>query len=238
MEAPEAIALGHVDALNIADGFPVEYEWYYRFLNCGLRLPISTGTDWWEYDHNRVFVRVRGGFTYESWLAGLREGRTFVSNGPLLELTVNGEGPGAVLKGSRAKVVARAVSRVPFEQLEIVQDGAVVAQKTSVGGLEARLEWEAPIERHGWIAARVGGKTLTRTGYRVFAHTNPVYVEGPRPLARRQESCRALVQEIEDSMRFIRKNYKFASEADQALALGRFEEGRQFYAARAAQGDR
>ena len=46
------MALGHVDALNIADGFPVEYEGYYRLLNCGFRLPISSGTDWWEYDNS------------------------------------------------------------------------------------------------------------------------------------------------------------------------------------------
>ena len=76
---------------------------------------------------------------------------------------------------------------------------------------------------------------MTRTGYRVFAHTNPVYVEGAGPLTRRGESCKAAVKEIEDSMEFIRKNYRFASEADQALALGRFEEGRRFYAKLAAE---
>ena len=31
-------------------------------------------------------------------------------------------------------------------------------------------------------------------------------------------------------MRYIRKNYKFAGQADQALAVGRFEEGRAVYA--------
>jgi len=230
MEAPVAIALGHVDALNIADGFPVEYEWYYRFLNCGLRLPISTGTDWWEYDHNRVFVKVQGAFAYESWLEGLRAGRTFVTNGPLLELTVNGLGPGTVLKGPRRLlVVAKAISRVPFEQLEIVHNGRVAAQKTATNQREATLEYDLAAGPSCWVAARVGGETKTRTGYKVYAHTNPVYVEAARPLPWRQESCRALVKEIEDSMQFIRKNYRFASEGDQALALGRFEEGRRFY---------
>ena len=231
MEAPVAIALGHVDALNIADGFPVEYDWYYRFLHCGFRLPISSGTDWWEYDHNRVFVQIKGDFGYESWLTGLRAGRTFISNGPLLELTVNGQGPGAVLNHPRrAKVVARAISRVPFDRLELIHDGAVVTQKSAANQGEAILEWELPIECSGWIAVRVGGTTETRTGFPVFAHTNPVYIQAARPLARRQESARTLAAEIEDSMRFIRKNYQFASEADKALALGRFEEGQRFYA--------
>jgi len=237
MEAPVAAALGVADALNIADGFPVEYDWYYRFLNCGFHLPISTGTDWWEYDHNRVFARVEGAFTYDSWLAGLRAGRTFVTNGPLLELTVNGEGPGASLRSvKRVRVRARAISRVPFERLEIVHDGAVVADRAASNGSEALLEWEAPVERSGWIAARTGGATRTRTGYPVFAHTGPVYLRAARPPARRAESARGWAAEIESSKVFIRKNYKFASQADQALALGRFEEARRYYASMASQG--
>ncbi len=238
MEAPVAVALGLVDALNIADGFPVEYDGYYRFLNCGFRLPISTGTDWWEYDHNRVFVRVEGSFGYESWLAGLRAGRTCVTNGPLLELKVNGRQPGEALPGGRRlQVVAKAISRVPFERLEIVRNGEVVAQKIADLRQEAALEWECPATRQaGWIAARVGGATMTRLGYPVFAHTNPVYYSGVPPTALRQEAARAWAGEIESSMRFLQKNFRFAYEADRAFALGRFEEGRRFYAGLAREG--
>jgi hypothetical protein len=162
MEAPVAIALGRVDALNIADGFPVEYEWYYRFLNCGLRLPKSMGTDWREYDHNRLFVQVRGAFSYETRLAGLRAGRTFVSNGPLLEVSVNGQGPGAVLKNARrARVIARAASRVPFEKLEIVHDGAVASQKAAMnqreGGGRDSYAHRAPVFRAHESRAHRGG---------------------------------------------------------------------------------
>lgn len=232
MEAPVAIALGHVDALNIADGSPVEYDWYYRFLNCGFRLPVSTGTDWWEYDHNRVFVRVKGAFRYESWIAGLRAGRTFISNGPLLDLAVNGKGPGETVSAAGPlRVLARAVSRVPFERLELVHDGAVVAGETAFRQREAKVEYEIPRASTGWIAARVAGHTETPTGYPVFAHTNPVYVKGSGPPGRRTEAAAALAQQIENSVGFIRKYYRFASEADRALALGRFEQGRSFYAA-------
>jgi hypothetical protein len=228
MEAPVAIALGHVDALNISDGSGVDYEWYYRFLNCGFRLPISTGTDWWEYDHNRVFVQVAGKFSYESWIAGLRAGRTFISNGPLVEFRVNGKGAGATVRAAGPlKVVARAVSRVPFERLEIVQDGAVVAEQAAVEQREARLEREIRVESSGWIAARVGGSTMTRTGFRVFAHSGPVYVTASRPRARRGEAIAAVMAQMDKSVEFIRKNYRFAGEAEQAVALGRFAEARE-----------
>jgi hypothetical protein len=237
MEAPVAIALGHVDALNISDGSGVDYEWYYRFLNCGFRLPISTGTDWWEYDHNRVFVQVEGRFSYESWIAGLRAGRTFVSNGPLLDFRVNGRGPGATVRGGgRMKVTARALSRVPFERLELVHDGVVVAEQTAVNQREARLEREITVESSGWLAARVAGSTATRRGYPVFGHTGPVYVTTSRPPAQRREATAAVLAQLDRSVEFIRKNYRFASEADQALALGRFAEGREWYARVGAEG--
>ena len=236
MEMPTAVALGHVDAFNLADGNEADYARYYQLLNCGFRLPASSGTDWWIYDHNRVFVQVEGSFNYDSWIAGLRAGRTFVSNGPLLSLTVNGKGPGSVLEGpERLTVVARALSRLPFDRLEIVRDGIVVAEALAHNQREARLQEEIPVERGGWLAARIRSEARTHAGYTVFAHSSPVYYTLKGTLARRAEAAGSFVDDIEQSIRFIRKNYRFASEADKALAMGRFEEGRAFYAKLVAQ---
>jgi hypothetical protein len=231
METPVAIALGHLDAYNLGDGLDAQYERYYQFLNCGFRLAASSGTDWWIYDHNRVYVQVEGGFTYDTWIAGLRAGRTFVTNGPLLELTVNGRAPGATLEASRPlQVRARALSRLPFDRLEIVQDGEVVAEQAALRGREAILEREIPVERGGWIAARVASGAKTYAGYGVFAHTSPVYYRVPGTPHRLARAAGAFIDELEASIRYIRENYKFASQADQALALGRFQEGRSVYA--------
>ena len=237
MEMPVAVALGYVNAFNFADGLDADYERYYGLLNCGIRLPVSSGTDWWIYDHNRVFVQVEGAFSYDAWIAGLRAGRTFVSNGPLLELRVNGKGPGQTLETDRPlQITARAVSRLPFERLELVQNGRIVADQPAVQQREAKLEREILPARGGWIAARVASSTKTHAGFRVFAHTSPVYYRTPGTAFRRAEAAGSYVDEIEESMQYVRKNYRFASEADLALTLGRFEEGRKFYAQLAAQG--
>jgi hypothetical protein len=234
METPVAVALGNVNAYNLADGLDANYARYYRFLNCGIRMPASSGTDWWIYDHNRVFVQVAGPFNYDTWIAGLRAGRTFVSNGPLLEFTVNGEAAGTLLElredAAPLRVSVRAISRIPFERLEIVRDGEVVADQVSVGGREASLDREIPVAQGGWIAARVSGSTKTHALTTVFAHTSPVYYRVAGTPSRRAEAAGAFVDEIEESVRFIRKSYKFASQADMAVALGRFEQGRSFYA--------
>jgi hypothetical protein len=230
MEAPIAVAHGVVNAYNLGDGKDADYDRYYRFLNCGFRLPASTGTDWWIYDHNRVFVQVEGEFTYDSWIAGIRAGRTFISNGPLIEFTVNGKPAGSTLPASeRLQVKARAISRLPFDRLQIVRDGVVVAEQAAVNRREANLEREIPVDQAGWIAARVESSAKTHALFGVFAHTSPVYYRVEGTPARRAEAAGAFIDEIEQSVRFIRKSYKFASEADRAVALGRFEAARQIY---------
>ncbi|MFN7933597.1 MAG: CehA/McbA family metallohydrolase [Bryobacteraceae bacterium] len=231
IEIPVAAALGLVNAYNVADGLAADYERYYRLLNCGLPITASTGTDWWIYDHNRVFVQVEGPFTYDSWIAGLRAGRTFVSNGPLLLLTVDGKGPGStVAPRGKIQVSAEVVSRIPFERIEIVRDGRVVADQPSVGGTEVRLERELEVEEGGWIAARVSGSAKTYAGYPVFAHTSPVYLRVDGTPYRKAEAIGACVDEVERSMRLIAKTYRFDSDGQRAMAVGKFREGREAFA--------
>ena len=232
MEPPVAAILGLLDAFNIADGLEADYRRYYQLLNCGLPIPVSTGTDWWIYDHNRVFVQVRGGFNYENWIAGMRAGRTFASNGPLLEFTVNGQGPGSTIEhAGKIKVVAQAISRIAFERVEIVKDGEVVADQPAVAGRHVLLEREIQIDEGGWIAARISGGSKTYAGYSAFAHTSPVYLRVSGTAHRKAEAAGAFIDEIERSARLMRKTFKFASDADRAVAIGRFEEARRKFGA-------
>ena len=49
MEAPVAAALGKLDAFNLFDPYQwidQEYKLWYHLLNCGFKLPASTGSDW------------------------------------------------------------------------------------------------------------------------------------------------------------------------------------------------
>ena len=74
---------------------------WYRYLNCGFRLTATAGTDkmttFVTVGANRVFARVEGEFTYQNWIDALKQGRTFVTNSPVLSFAVNGREPGATL---------------------------------------------------------------------------------------------------------------------------------------------
>ena len=106
-ELPVDLALGQIDAVDVFSQHP---EWpsldlWYRLLNCGLKCPISAGTDASLNSKtaaipggSRVYVRTDGELTYESWLQNLKRGRTFATNGPLVEFRVDGKQPGEDLR--------------------------------------------------------------------------------------------------------------------------------------------
>ena len=74
--------------------------------------------------------------------------------------------------------------------------------------------------------------TSQSTDYRrtEYWRSTPVYVEVDGTPHRRAEAAGAFVDEIEESVQSIRIHYAFAKDADRALAIGRFEEGRAVFA--------
>src|SRR5262249_42713342 len=100
---------------------------YYHVLNCGLRLPPSAGSASGvlpnPVGYNRAYVCIEGELTYEKWCEGLRAGRSFVSNGPLLRARANGQWPGYVFSADRpisVQLEARLDSRDPIDRVELV----------------------------------------------------------------------------------------------------------------------
>src|SRR5262249_9135504 len=77
---------GRLAALTVFDGSRRGSfeETYYRYLNIGLRMPISTGTDWFVYDFARVYARVPDKLIASRWLEALKAGNCQATNGPLL----------------------------------------------------------------------------------------------------------------------------------------------------------
>ena len=157
---------------------------WYRLLNCGFRLPASAGTDVFL---NRMRSRLPGGdrayvhltepFSFGTWVRGLKAGRSFVTNGPMLEFTANGRflGDTVVLAGSReVRVLAKAESAGPLSRIEVVHNGVVVANGVvDAAGRSASVDRVVSIARSGWLGARVYGTGASQ------AHTSPIYVEVP-----------------------------------------------------------
>jgi len=188
-EVAADVALGKIDAVEInMQAWPIHvYEWY-RYLNCGYRVTAVGGTDKMSAQMPggavRTYARLEPGqpVTFDAWAAAVRAGRTFTTTGPLVELAVEGKGPGEALPlpagGGSVHVRATAESVVPFSALEIVVNGRVVAERRSAQGTY-RCTLDEPIAVPGsaWIAARVTGEMRGWVGSPriVAAHTTPVY---------------------------------------------------------------
>ncbi len=158
-------------------------ELYYRYLNCGFRIPAVSGTAYGLMatyaGFNRAYAKVEGEFSYDNWFDAVEAGRTFATNGPMMRFTVDGKDPGAEIafgKGEAATVTVNveATTMNSLEKLEIIQDGEIVA--TIEGGKDIKrlvLEKQLTFKQSGWIAAR--SFEIHNPGQR-FAQTSPVYV--------------------------------------------------------------
>ncbi len=211
---PVDVALGKVDYLEVmgfSDHLITAGVWY-RLLNNGFRIPAGAGTDAMANFASlrgpvglvRVFVGSGPRLTHRSWLAALKSGRTFVTNGPVLAFTLNGREPGAELvfpegvHQVRARVSLRSI--VPVDHLEIVANGAVVATlPITEGGMSADTTVTLPVARSGWFTLRAYHPQPSPAVLDLypFATTSPVYVTvGGRPV-RSAPDARFFVQWIE-----------------------------------------
>jgi hypothetical protein len=194
-EPATLISTGRADALeSLAVGQDLMYLHYYWYLNAGFRVPIAGGTDKMSsgvpIGLSRTYTRLRpdDDFGYDAWCAALRAGRSYMSSGPLLRLTVDGAGLGDTVQlpdaGSTVTVEVTAVSIFPMFRLELVHSGRVIASANSESGThELQINENVTIDKPGWICARVdGGGPEHLTRHRdewqraIMAHTSPVYI--------------------------------------------------------------
>ena len=156
---------------------------YFQLLECGLRIPPTAGSGSGEspnpVGYNRVYVHVDGELTYQKWWQGLRAGRAFVTNGPLLNPSVEGELPGHVFQAEASakpefEIGLTLSTREPIGYVEIVKDGnvehSIPFDTYAKSGKLPKLQFD----RSGWFLIRAV-TDLPKT-YR-FAMTGPYYVE-------------------------------------------------------------
>jgi hypothetical protein len=179
------VATGRADAVEILNHTDDRLLEYYRYLNSGYRLPLVGGTDKMSsgvpVGLYRTYARLDEEFSYEAWCRAVRAGRTFLSGGPLVTLSVDGCEPGGTVELSgpgTVSVNATARGVFPLRTLEIVRDGEVVARAEANGERRVGISEELRIDGHSWIACRAFGADhhLDDWGRPVFAHTSPVYI--------------------------------------------------------------
>lgn len=186
-------------------------DWY-RYQNIGYQLPLVAGSDKMAASsllggiRTYAFLGARP-FTYETWMEAVRSGNTFVTVGPLVEFSVQGQPAGGMIdlpnSGGTIDVEWSVQSvNVPIAEVEIVVGGDV-ADRVEVGNVfSASGHRSILVTSSTWVALRVRGSYRGRSGD-IAAHTSAVQVlVGGRPIFVETEALAVLAQ-IEGAMAYV-----------------------------------
>ena len=227
------VLTGRLHALNVFDGSRRDKyaDTYYRYLNIGVHMPISTGTDWFMYDFSRVYAKVPGQLTIPSWLEAVKSGHCQATNGPLLSLKVNGKTIGEVVQLKKAgmlTVEADAIGRDDFSVLQIIHNGKVIAaEKTKRfdGGYSARIKKTLRTEEPGWFAVRIDSNNTNAFEKQLYAHSSPVYVRVNGKDRFDVDAARTLLNMVEEGRAAIASQGTFSAKSKRNTVLALYDAG-------------
>ena len=161
---------------------------YYTLLNTGLRLPPSAGTANGVHPvpagFGRVYVHLPDGFSLSNWIAGLKAGRSFVTTGPMLYATLDGEAPGKEFESKDAgtfelKCELKSEKRLAYG--EVILNGQPITllrpqnKPLDTGAFSSNVKSKVEVPRSGWVAVRFWEPRPD--GQSRFVHSAPWYVE-------------------------------------------------------------
>ncbi len=190
---PVDAALGKLDYIEVvgfSDHKSTAAVWY-RLLNLGFHLPTGAGTDAMAnfaslrgpVGMNRVYVQMPAGpLKMDAFLDGLRRGRAFATNGPLLRFSLGGQPIGGEVKLEQPGDVpftAAMASIVPVDHLEVVCNGRVAHAMELAGSRTAStVEGSLHLEKSGWCVLRAWAEHAEHPVLDIYpyATTSPVYI--------------------------------------------------------------
>jgi TolB protein len=250
---PVDVALGKVDyyeALGFVDDPMATARVWYQLLNCGFRLPAGAGTDAMAnfaslrgpVGMNRVYVRSGGRLEHARWLGALKAGRSFATNGPLLELTVDHRGLGEEIAlpegGGEVTARIRLRSNVPVDHLEVVRNGEVVHRVPLAGDRTSAVATvRLPVERSGWLLLRARSD---RAIYPVldlypYATTSPIYLTVGGRAARSRSDAEYFVAWIDRMRGAVEAHREWNTEEEKRDALEMLGKARAEFERRAGE---
>jgi len=227
-----------VKGFGLRGGGPMWYD----MLNCGARIPLVGGTDKMSAARvvggsNRTYAKVAG-WDHTGFMAGLRSGATFVSNGPLLQLTANGRPIGSDLRfagdgPAEVRVEASCTSQRPIKYFELIRDGKVVVSLRVPPGRErSDIVKNLTFARSGWLAARARHDRADPENWEraiTAAHSSPIYVTVAGKLPAVKGSAEYLVARMDMTLQWAEKTAVWSTPQSKARAMKGFEQAREFY---------
>lgn len=234
-----------VELLQFAVYRGIGLEGWYHMLNAGYHFPAIGASD---YPYCRALGDCRTyaycgqqGADFSAWNRAIQQGRCFMTTGPLVELSVNGQLPGDTLAlpagGGKVRITARVESpTAEVSELLLLAGGEVVARKElpPEAAREKAVTWtvDLPVKQGTWLALRARS---TGPGGRenVEAHTNPLWITVGGKGQVNQASVRWLLARLEERIAF----HTARDFPQKAKVLAWFEQSRKVLLGQLVEGD-
>jgi len=244
-------ALGTTDAVEWSDAGRGLFVPWYAVLDNGFRIAATGGEDSISSMHQtklvgsvRTYVYTGAkGLDMHAWFQGVREGRAFVTTGPLVLLKVNGMLPGDDVKlpasGGDVEVTGWVRSIVPIEHVSLVFNGQVV-EKIPASGDRKSVDFtrKLKVNRSGWYHLRAEGAPADRYPLDTrcpLGFTNPVWVTVGNQPVRSRAAADYSIRWIDILESMARQWPGWRSEKEKSHVFAQFEEARNIYRQRAAE---
>jgi hypothetical protein len=195
---------------------------YYRYLNLGFRMPPSAGSASGvlpnPVGYNRMYVKVPGTFSLDTWYKAVQQGEVFVTNGPALFFTHR-------RAGNRIEASIEVLAREPIARVELVANGSVIHSfpvKSDSKQFKGKFSFDAG--GYSWMAARA----YLKSGPAIrLAHSGPVYLPGKWDS---HGDAQYFVEWIDDLIAETKQDAKrFASAAERDEILNLYSKARAGY---------
>jgi Tol biopolymer transport system component len=247
-ELPADVALSKVDYIEVtgfSDHKSTASVWY-RLLNLGFHLPAAAGTDAMSnfaslhgpVGLNRAYaLSSNGRVDARNWLDSIKNGHTFVTNGPQLGFTLNDRIAGDQIElpagNHELRVAAWMRSIVPLDHLEIVCNGQVVHDVKLQGDREsADISTILPVSHSAWCLLRAWADRAEDPILDLYpyATTSPIFIAVAGAPLRSKEDAGYFMAWIDRLIAAANADQGWNNPAEKEHVLSTLQSARQVYA--------
>jgi len=248
---PIDVALGTVDCLEWSISSHASPLVWHHALNNDFPIAATGGEDSNTSLHHHTMLGSVRTFAYlgprleaRAWMDAVAKGRSFESNGPLLEFQINQHMSGEAIHfpagGGDIEVEAQVWSTLPLTRAMIYRNGAVWREvPLGADRLAGKLRIQEHVTESGWYSFTAEGEAKARAADRSFpqAVANPVRVYVGEQKIRSRPSAEYFLTWLDKLWKMADKPASWRSAKEREHVLEQFEAARKVYRQRAAEAE-
>lgn len=204
------VPYGGVKFMEVLQRGQLGTDVWFEFLNLGYKIAPAAGSDT-PYGARigdvRNYVRINDEQSPEGWFDGLSAAHTFVTNGPILSLELNGFQMGDEVRlASGDSIVVNATASINpdidrLDRIQLIEQGEVISETISDAGSDTlELSHTLTAEHGTWFVVLAFGKTRRTGDGSVAAASAPIYVSVDGQRTWRQDQVEALAEKMKSEM--------------------------------------